>query len=181
MCSGVVQKPPSDTITSDTSGRWGCGAFTTGGEWFQFCWPSVWDQVHITVKELLPVVVACAVWGHQWPGGSIRVLCDNAAVVAIIKAGTSRDPLVMHLMRCLFFFTARYQLILLPKHLLGRENLAADHLSRDALSSFRQVVPHAKVEPTLLPENLMEALVQQRPDWTSASWRDVLRSSFPTA
>ena len=181
MCSGVVQKPPSDTITSDASGRWGCGAFTTAGEWFQFCWPSVWDQVHITVKELLPVVVACAVWGHQWPGGSIRVLCDNAAVVAIIKAGTSKDPLVMHLMRCLFFFTARYQLILLLKHLPGRENLAADHLSRDALSSFRQVVPHAKVEPTLLPESLMEALVQQRPDWTSASWRDVPRSSFPTA
>ena len=42
----------------------------------------------------------------------------------------------MHLMRCLIFFTARYQLILLPKHLPGRENLAADHLSRDALSSF---------------------------------------------
>ena len=40
-----------------------------------------------------------------------------------------------------------------PKtHLLGRENLAADHLSRDALSSFRHVVAHAKVEPTLLPE-----------------------------
>jgi hypothetical protein len=85
-------------------------------------------------------------------GGSIRVLCDNTAVVAIIKVGTSIDPLVMHLMRCLFFFTVRYQLILLPKHLPGRENLAADHLSRDALS-FRQVVPHAKVEPTLLPES----------------------------
>ena len=88
MCSGVVQKPPSDTITSDASGRWVCGAFTTGGEWFQFCWPLVWEQVHITIKELLPVVAAWAVWVHQWPGGSIRVLWDKAAVVAIIKAGT---------------------------------------------------------------------------------------------
>ena len=181
LCSGVVQRPPADSITSDASGRWGCGAFITGGEWFQFCWPPAWEQVHITVKELLPIAVACAVWGHQWLGCSVCILCDNAAVVAIVRTGTAKDPLVMHLLRCLFFFTARYQLTLLPKHLPGRENVAADHLSRDALSSFRQVVPHAKAEPTTLPDNLMEALVLQRPDWTSLSWRDVLRSSFLTA
>ena len=150
-------------------------SFITGGKLFQFCWPPAWDQVHMTVKELLSIVVACAMWGRRWPGCSVRILCDNAA---IIRAGTSKDSFVMHLLRCLFFFTARYQLMLLPKHLPGRENVAADYLSRDALSSFRQVVSHANVEPTTLPDNLMEALVLQCPVWTSSSWRDVLRSSF---
>ena len=27
-----------------------------------------WAKVHITVKELLPVVVACTLWGDSWRG-----------------------------------------------------------------------------------------------------------------
>jgi hypothetical protein len=65
----------------------------------------------------------------------------------------------MHLMRCLFFFTAAYNLVLEPRHVLGRENTAADYLSRDALSSFLQIVPHARELPTELPDVLMQALV----------------------
>ena len=179
LCSSVLQRPPSATVTSDASGGWGCGAFTYSGEWFQFQWPKAWEHVHITVKELLPIVVSCAVWGHMWCGCSIKCLCDNAAVVAIVKSGTPKDALVMHLMRCLFLFTACHQLVLLPKHLPAKENVAADHLSRDALSRFLQLMPGARTEPTVLPEKLMEALVSQRIDWTSASWRDVLRSSLP--
>ena len=107
LCSSVVQQPPAGTITSDASGRWGCGAFTEDGEWFQFCWPASWADVHITAKELLPIVVACAVWGHNWRGATVRCLCDNAAVVAIVRSGTSKDPLVMHLIRCLFSLLPR--------------------------------------------------------------------------
>ena len=219
MCDSVIYRPPEATITSDASGRWGCGAFTDSGEWFQFRWPAEWEGVHITSKELLPIVAACAVWGHLWQGFMVRCLCDNAAVVAIVRSGSSRDPCVMHLMRCLFFFTARYQLILAPVHLPGKLNVAADHLSRDALSSFLQLTPGAKdspmrgyiplsgllilstsptwspffvdlssstllafplffllEEPTPLGADLMAALVTDQPDWTSESWRSVLRS-----
>ena len=56
LCGGVVPVSPKDTITSDASGRWGCGAFTERGEWFQYRWPAEWESVHITVKELLPIV-----------------------------------------------------------------------------------------------------------------------------
>ena len=146
----------------------------------QFRWPPAWDAVNITVKELLPIVVACAVWGHQWRGSTILCRCDNAAVVAIVKSGSSKDRVAMHLMRCLFFFTAFYQMLLVPRHLPGRDNTAADHLSRDALSSFLQLVPTAQPQPTELPDALMQALVIQRPDWTSAAWRAALRSTLHT-
>lgn len=169
---------PEVTVTSDASGRWGCGAFTDKGEWFQFRWPAEWGGVHITGKELLPIVVACAVWGHQWQGYSVRCLCDNAAVVAIVKSGSSKDPTVMHLMRCLFFFVAHYQLVLLPAHIPGKENVAADHLSRDALSSFFQLVPGARKDPTPLGAGLMAALVTQQPDWMSEAWRAMLHSTL---
>lgn len=111
------------------------------------------------VTEFLSIVIACAVWGHQWRGATIRCLCDNAAVVAIVKSGTSKDPLAMHLMRCLLFFTVAYQLVLVPRHLPGKENTAADHLSRGALSSFLQLVPCARVHPTAHPVELVGALV----------------------
>ena len=88
MCNSVIHRPPEATITSDASGRWGCGAFTDSGEWFQFRWPAEWEGVHITSKELLPIVAACAVWGHLWQGCTVRCLCDNAAVVAIVHRGT---------------------------------------------------------------------------------------------
>ena len=28
--------------TSDASGHWGCGAFSSTGTWFQFRWPPAW-------------------------------------------------------------------------------------------------------------------------------------------
>ena len=179
MFGGVVRQTPSATVTSDASGSWGCGAFSNTGAWFQFQWPPSWSDIHITPKELLPIIVACAVWGHVWKGMTVRCLCDNAAVVAIIRSGSARDPTTMHLMRCLFFFTAAHQLRLAPLHLPGRENVAADHLSRNALQSFLQLVPSAESAPTPLPDPLMQALVRHRPDWTSQAWRDVLRSTLP--
>ena len=51
---------PSHTLTSDASGNWGCGAYSSEGEWFQLKWPEAWSEVHITVKELLPIVIAVA-------------------------------------------------------------------------------------------------------------------------
>ena len=54
LFGGVVRRPPKFTLTSDASDHWGCGAFTSSGNWFQFQWPPVWADVHITVKELPP-------------------------------------------------------------------------------------------------------------------------------
>ena len=94
LCRGLVPRLPEATVTSDASDRWGRDAFSDVGEytWFQFRWPVEWGGVHITGKELLPIVVACAVWGSQWQGCTVRCLWDNAAAVAIIKSGSSRNP-----------------------------------------------------------------------------------------
>jgi len=81
-------------------------------------------------------------------------------------------------MRCLFFFTARYQIVLAPGHIPGKLNVAADSLSRDALSSFLQLVPKAKKEPVPLPAELLDALVVRQPDWTSPTWKSVLQRTF---
>jgi len=132
----------------------------------------VWEEAHITAKELLPIVLACALWGKQWQGQTIKCLCDNAAVVAIIRSGWSKHDLSMHLMRSLSLFTAKYRVSLIAEHVPGEKNRAADAISRGNLSLFFQQVPTAEKEQSPVPRELWELLVVKRPDWTSEAWRN---------
>ena len=130
MMEGVHRYRSSATVTSDASGRSGCGAYSSSRDWFQLEWPEAWREVHINVKELLPFVVAMATWGKQWRGSNIRCRCDNAAVVAILNSGSSKEERAMHLIRSLFFFQAIFDISCVAEHIPGGENGPADALSR---------------------------------------------------
>eukprot|EP00731_Ephydatia_muelleri_P026363 Em0018g463a len=145
---------PSVMLTSDASGSWGCGAFCSTGEWFQFQWPPEWSRVNITAKELFPLVVGCAIWGDRWCGKVIRCLCDNAAVVAIVKSGSSKDDMVMHLVRTLFYFSAKHDVCLSIEHIAGSCN-RADSLSRNSIPLFNSQVPGAARNPTPIPAEVL--------------------------
>lgn len=79
------------SIVSDASGSWGCGALY-GPRWLQIKWAGLGPvkEQNITVKELLPIVVAAAVWGPHWEGRTIRAQCDNIA--ATPTQGESQKP-----------------------------------------------------------------------------------------
>ena len=171
MMSSLEWATPEVVLTSDASGHWGCGGFLASGEWFQLRWRGEWQEVHITAKELLPIVMACAMWTGRWRSKMVKCLCDNAAVVAIIQSGRSKHPLVMHLMRSLCLFTARHNVAIIAEHLPGKENGAADALSRCNLDLFFRQVPTANKDPAAIPQELLDVLVHQQPDWISATWR----------
>ena len=63
----------------------------------------------ITFKELVPIVIGTMVWGEKWRG---YVVCksDNEAVVSIIASRSSHSSQLMHLLRCLFFLEAYYNI-----------------------------------------------------------------------
>ena len=63
------------------------------------------------------MIMGVALWGRKWQGSTIRCWCDNMAVVAIMKSGSSKDEQAMHLMRSLFSFLASYNVILLGEHI----------------------------------------------------------------
>ena len=136
-------RPPSQQgtcLTSDASGRWGCGAFCELS-WFQLQWPESIQQAHISVKELVPIVLAVAVWGSRWTGRIVLVRCDNSAVVHTLNKGSCRDPELMHLVRCLAFLKAKFQFSLTASHFAGSRNVLADALSRDNLVCFLSRYP----------------------------------------
>ena len=60
---------PGVEIWSDAFGSWGCGALW-GTQWFQVAWCE-WPgfvTASIAAKELLPIIVATAIWGSGWEG-----------------------------------------------------------------------------------------------------------------
>ena len=71
------------------------------GEWTSF------GSGNISVKELLPIVVAAATWGRHWRGQVVVCHCDNQAEVAALGVGYCREMDMAFLLKCLFFLDAR--------------------------------------------------------------------------
>ena len=131
-CSLKAENPDLE-VTSDASGNWGCGAFSSG-EWFQLQWDSSMTTVHITIKELIPIAIAAMLWGNKWARKTVRAFCDNMAIVHVLHSRQSKDQDIMHLLQCLSLVECCFDFILVSKHLPGKLNILADALSRDKLS-----------------------------------------------
>lgn len=174
--SFFTNAPPSVVVTSDASGSFGCGAFSLGCGWFQLKWPENWQSIHISSKELVPVVIASALWGHTWRGKHVCFRTGNMAVVDILCSRTSRDPLLMHLVRCLVFYASVYHFEFSAKHVAGVDNTAADAISRDSIVLFASMFP--QVPQISIPRPVAELLVEIQPDWGSRKWTALFRDSW---
>ena len=158
---GMMDNPADDPtgihLHTDASGHFGCGAWC-GSQWFQLPWSSSTGGWSIAAKELVPVVLAGVLWGKGWQGRSVVAFCDNAAVVEVVNAGYSKDPLLMQLLRCLFFVRAQHEFSLRSEH--PREaKYWADAISRDNLALFFSQVPGASKQPTVIPEALVDLVI----------------------
>ena len=114
------QFTPSESIKiySDASGSMTIGfAAVFGSRWFAGEWDDAWQQVHITSKELFPIVLALEMWGHLLPSHKILFLTDNAAVLEIVNKQTSGDSHAMPLwcaVWCALFFNVLFHAAHIP-------------------------------------------------------------------
>ena len=175
MLEGVMDGIPDVHLYTDASGSIGCGAWWVSS-WCQLRWPAIAEPWGIAIKELLPIVISCILWGNQWRQKRILVHCDNQAVVEIINAGRSKDPQLMQLLRCLFFILAHFELSLRAEHIPGVLNGAADAISRDNIHNFHSQVPEACMTPSVIPGAVLDLLFHQQPDWTSPAWSQLFTS-----
>ena len=105
-----TQAPPADyQITTDASGSWGCRAVLET-QWVQLAWSTEWKRMDIMAKELVPIVLSCAVWGPLILDKKLVFRCDNNSLVGAINKGSSKEPMVMHLLRCLWLFSAFFEI-----------------------------------------------------------------------
>ena len=153
-------------IVTDASGSWGCGGCFKE-HWFQYAWPPGWSSINIMAKELVPIVFSCAVWGPLLSKKHTEFHCDNQSLVDAINKGSSKDEMVMHLLRCLWFFTAIFNIRITATHIPGVTNTAADMLSRNQASNFLRANPQASPIPIPLPPPLLLIVSPSKLDWTS--------------
>ena len=73
------------SIATDASSSWGCAAHR-GPHWFQLPWDGKSSALPIAVKELVPIIIAAAVWGPEWRHDTVTCHCDNQTVTAALVA-----------------------------------------------------------------------------------------------
>ena len=123
------------------------------GYWIANPWPPVLHNRSIQWKELYPFALACLLCGHQWTGKKLLFHCDNQAVVDIWASRSSRDLLIVHLVRSIFFTAATNHFKVLVTHIVGTVDAIADSLSHLHMSRLRLLVQAADLEPTPVPQS----------------------------
>ena len=131
-------------------------------EWLQLAWPPSWQNANIAAKELLPIVLSLALWGSHWLGSRVLFRTDNQVVVAALMSFSACDPTMSHLLRCLFFFEAHFDVEHIVVHLPGRDNPAADAISHNKVDQFN-LCPQASPIPKAIPTSAVSLIMDTSP------------------
>ena len=139
---------PQDHDLATDSSLFGCGA-TFRREWFSFQFPDTMGNVRtdIVVKELTALALAVCVWTKSFTGSRILIHCDNEAVNAVVRSGTSKNPAVMELMRYFVKFCIKEDVTVTTSYVRSADNTAPDLLSRLKVDEFQQFCPLSKKKP----------------------------------
>ena len=97
--------------------------------------PEILAIANITHLEMLNVLVALRVWGQHWSGSRVVIQCDNQAVVSVLNSGRTSDPLLAAYARSIWLICACLDIDLILIHIMGKNNIWADALSRWFVSS----------------------------------------------
>jgi len=136
-------------LYTDVAGSLGFGAIMNT-KWFYGEWPVAMKEYNITFKELFPIVLAVEIWGSSFKNRCVLFHSDNYAVVHIINKQTSKDTLIMKLVRRLVVASMKFNILMKAEHIPGHFNILADLLSRFQIQQFRARAPYMNREPTLV-------------------------------
>lgn len=151
-------------LFTDSSGNpeLGCGAYLQGS-WVQFRWPIAWKGSQIlkdmSLLEFIPVVLAMFLWGKKLENKKIIFNIDNIALVSIINKRTSKDKVIMKLMRPFVLITMLNNIQFKGSFINGFQNCIADSLSRFQMDRFRALAPNADHTPAFIPQPFMKLIL----------------------
>lgn len=146
----------SETINLFTDAASTLGfAAVFGKEWLAEMWPDHLKDFHINILELFPVVLAIEIWGNKMANHKIMFYSDNMATVNVINNMTSKDPVMMSLVRRLVLSCMQKNILFRSRHVPGKSNLVADHLSRFQLQEAFQCQPNLVQTKTSVPVDLL--------------------------
>ena len=141
-------------LYTDASGKLGYAA-VLGSQWFTGSWTQSHEDYQIAIKELFPIVLALEIWGHKLKNHKILFLSDNIAVVEIINKQSSKDQVIMRLVRRLVLCALQFNIFFRAKHISGKSNVIPDRLSRFKFQEAKSLAPWLNQQPTTIPPNLI--------------------------
>ena len=115
-------------------------------------------------------------WGRGWCRHQVTYHSDNAAVVSVIQRRSAKDPLLLHLLWCLYFYAVYYQFSYCACHVPGVDNVASDALSCNNMSLFSSLIPQGT--QTLLSQGVLDFFILHPPNWGSQDWITLFRASL---
>ena len=151
------EKAPEVFVSSDSAANYGFGAIYNN-EWFAGEWPDGTESLSISVKEMIPIVLAAFIWGSSWKSKSVQFKSDNLAVVSCLRGGFCRDRHLAFLLREVSTFAILLNFSFSSSHVAGRENVLADALSRFKFQEFFNSTKQTMVQRDV-PPNLLRRLV----------------------
>lgn len=150
-------------LYTDSASTLGFGG-VLGNAWFYGSWEGYAISQHITALEMYPIVVAMHVWGSQIKNKNVQVHTDNLALSYIINNQTSRDPVIMSMVRPFVLMCLKWNILFKASHIDGCHNVLADSLSRLQVERFRRLAPSAHSLPTPVPPQVAPAVFFRHSD-----------------
>ena len=90
-------------------------------KWFSGEWPPAMKELHITFKELFPIVLPIEIWGHILSNHKVLCLTDNMTFAEIINKISSKDKILMKLVRRMVLAALKSTYISVPNILQEKQ------------------------------------------------------------
>ena len=111
------------------SSRVGFGE-TFKSQWIQGTWPDRWTILNVALLEFHPIFLLLSMFAKDLAHSYVTLNCDNYAVAEIINKLSSKDSLIMTVVRNLVLLALKYNINLHAVYIPGKLNILPDLLSR---------------------------------------------------
>ena len=111
-------------VNVQTDACYGVAGAPFNGDWRYLNFPMgsrILADMHINHKEVLAVVMAAENWSSLWANKHIIIHSDNQTAVTIINKGMTKNPIVMHYLRRLFWYFAIFNFRITAKYIPVKE------------------------------------------------------------
>ena len=122
--------------------------------YIQDCFPPSWSRHPIHILELFPIYLLIHIFQTAFRNSSLRVQCDNQAIVHTLNNLTFKDPKIMTILRKITLLLLKHNITLHAVHLPGKANKLCDALSRQEATGEMLRRHHMDVLPTPVPSSL---------------------------
>ena len=126
-------------------------------KWAYGSWPPTWHGFNICLLEAFPILLVLHLFADDFRNQKVLLHTDNIALVHILNSYTTRDPLILSILRDIVLLTLRFNILIKSVHVAGCKNDQADYLSRLQVAKFKSIHRSAEDHPVPIPVHLRPA------------------------